>query len=129
MLKNILRFYRDENGAVTVEWVVLTAGVIALGIAGYGAFKIDMDSSTISVAHHSSGGTLPKVSGGNAMTRLMKTVELEMKMFRACNFKSADAQFSAGSNSAACRFRETGPNAPEPVPGGLPGPPGQVPYQ
>jgi Flp pilus assembly pilin Flp len=29
-LKSILR---DERGAVKIEWVVLTAGVIALGIA------------------------------------------------------------------------------------------------
>ena len=29
----------DETGALTIEWVVLTAGVIALGIAVYGAFK------------------------------------------------------------------------------------------
>lgn len=127
MLKKFLRFYRDENGAVTVEWVVLTAGVIALGIAGYGAFKIDMDSSTITVAHHSSGGTLPMVSGGNAMTRLMKTLELEMKMFRACNFKRAGAQFSAGSNSAACSFRQIGPGITEPVPHVLTGPSVEVP--
>ena len=35
----------DETGALTIEWVVLTAGVIALGIAVYGAFKIETDSS------------------------------------------------------------------------------------
>ena len=36
-----MSFLRDERGAITIEWVVLTAGVIALGIATYGAFKID----------------------------------------------------------------------------------------
>ncbi len=35
----------DETGALTIEWVVLTAGVITLGIAVYGAFKIETDSS------------------------------------------------------------------------------------
>ena len=95
MLRYVKRFFFDETGAVTIEWVVLTAGVITLGIAGYGAFKIDMDSSSITVARHSSGGTLPMVDGGNAITRLIKTVELELKMFRACNFASAGAQFSA----------------------------------
>ena len=117
MLRCVKRYFSDETGAVTIEWVVLTAGVIALGIAGYGAFKIDMDSSSITVAHHSSGGTLPMVDGGNAITRLIKTVELELKMFRACNFASAGAQFSSGSNQAACPFRETGPSGPaEPLP-------------
>ena len=36
-----MSFLRDERGAVTIEWVVLTAGVIALGITAYVAFKID----------------------------------------------------------------------------------------
>ena len=43
MLRCVKKFISDEAGAVTIEWVVLTAGVIALGIAGYSAFKIDMD--------------------------------------------------------------------------------------
>ena len=50
--------------------------MIALGIAGYGAFKIDMDSSNITMAHHSNSGALPMVQGGNAITRLIKTIEL-----------------------------------------------------
>ena len=39
--RGLMSFLRDERGAITIEWVVLTAGVIALGIAAYGAFKID----------------------------------------------------------------------------------------
>ena len=117
MLRCVKRYFSDETGAVTIEWVVLTEGVIALGIAGYGAFKIDMDSSSITVAHHSSAGTLPVVDGANAITRLIKTVELELKMFRACNFASAGEQFSVGSNQTACTFLETGPTGPtEPSP-------------
>ena len=27
------RFHRDEDGAVTVDWVVLTAAIVALGVA------------------------------------------------------------------------------------------------
>ena len=57
------------------------------------------------------------VDGGNAITRLIKTVELELKMFRACNFSSGGAQFESSSNAAACAFRENGPNGPtEPGP-------------
>ncbi|MEM6478614.1 MAG: hypothetical protein AAF841_10410 [Pseudomonadota bacterium] len=34
MLKNIMnKFRRDEDGAVTVDWVVLTAAIVGLGIA------------------------------------------------------------------------------------------------
>jgi Flp pilus assembly pilin Flp len=117
MLRCVKKFISDEAGAVTIEWVVLTAGVIALGIAGYSAFKIGMDSSEIIVAHHSERGILPSVNGGNAITRLVKTVELELKMFRACNFSSVGAQFESGSNAAACAFRENGPiGSPDPGP-------------
>ena len=31
ILKNLRRRSRDEDGAVTVDWVVLTAAIVALG--------------------------------------------------------------------------------------------------
>ena len=33
MMKLIKTFRRDEDGAVTVDWVVLTAAIVGLGIA------------------------------------------------------------------------------------------------
>ena len=33
MLHFIKKFHNDEDGAVTVDWVVLTAAVVGLGIA------------------------------------------------------------------------------------------------
>ena len=42
----IKSFLRDETGAITVEWVILTAGVIALGIGAYSAFSFQLDDST-----------------------------------------------------------------------------------
>lgn len=39
MLNLIKNFRNDESGAVTVDWVVLTAAVIALGIAAYSSIK------------------------------------------------------------------------------------------
>ncbi len=35
MLKFINKFRKDEDGAVTVDWVVLTAAVVALAAAAY----------------------------------------------------------------------------------------------
>jgi len=35
MIKFIKNFRNDEDGAVTVDWVVLTAAVVALAAAGY----------------------------------------------------------------------------------------------
>ncbi|SIN80150.1 Flp family type IVb pilin [Vannielia litorea] len=33
MIKFLSRFSRDDSGAVTVDWVVLTAAIVGLGIA------------------------------------------------------------------------------------------------
>lgn len=37
--KQLRTFRTDEEGAVTVDWVVLTAAVIGLGVAALGAIK------------------------------------------------------------------------------------------
>ncbi|WP_284163567.1 hypothetical protein [Frigidibacter sp. SD6-1] len=36
---DIKKFNRDESGAVTVDWVVLTAAVVGLGVLALGAVK------------------------------------------------------------------------------------------
>ena len=35
MIKFIKNFRKDEDGAVTVDWVVLTAAVVGLAVAAY----------------------------------------------------------------------------------------------
>lgn len=39
MLKFIKNFRKDEAGAVTVDWVVLTAAVVGLSAAAYTSIK------------------------------------------------------------------------------------------
>ncbi|MCM2560619.1 hypothetical protein M8756_03890 [Lutimaribacter sp. EGI FJ00015] len=39
MMNFIKNFRNDEDGAVTVDWVVLTAAVVGLAIAAYGAIE------------------------------------------------------------------------------------------
>ncbi|MFN3208445.1 MAG: Flp family type IVb pilin [Roseovarius sp.] len=39
MIKFIKKFRKDEEGAVTVDWVVLTAAVVGLGVAGVSTVK------------------------------------------------------------------------------------------
>ncbi len=43
MMNFIKNFRKDENGAVTVDWVVLTAAVVGLAIAAYGAIETQTD--------------------------------------------------------------------------------------
>ena len=49
MIKFIKNFRNDEDGAVTVDWVVLTAAVVALAGAAYTSIETgasDLTSST-----------------------------------------------------------------------------------
>ena len=39
MIKFIKNFRKDENGAVTVDWVVLTAAVVGLAVAAYSSIQ------------------------------------------------------------------------------------------
>ncbi|WP_425041070.1 Flp family type IVb pilin [Primorskyibacter sp. S187A] len=39
MIKFIKNFRKDEDGAVTVDWVVLTAAVVGMAIAAYSAIE------------------------------------------------------------------------------------------
>jgi len=39
MTKFLNKFRKDEDGAVTVDWVVVTAAVVGLAIAAYGTIE------------------------------------------------------------------------------------------
>ena len=96
--KNVLKkFLADERGAVTIEWVVLTAGVIALGIAAYGAFKIDTEN-TAAVLLVTQDGSRPIMIGGNAISQLIARTKLEAMVFVSCIFKTGSLQEDAMGN-------------------------------
>lgn len=57
MIKFFKNFTKDEDGAVTVDWVVLTAAVVGLAIGAIGAIKGSI--STVS------GGIATAVSSQN----------------------------------------------------------------
>ncbi len=39
MIKLLKKFHKDEIGAVTVDWVVLTAAIVGLAVAAYTAIE------------------------------------------------------------------------------------------
>lgn len=43
MIKFIKNFRKDDEGAVTVDWVVLTAAVVGLGVAGVATVQGGVD--------------------------------------------------------------------------------------
>lgn len=50
MLKLATRFAKDESGAVTVDWVVLTAAIVGLNIAvliGYMTDSLELNAAVI----------------------------------------------------------------------------------
>ena len=44
MLNMLKNFAKIESGAVTIDWVILTAGVVVLGIASYNIVQGITDS-------------------------------------------------------------------------------------
>ncbi|MCR8550082.1 hypothetical protein M4578_19850 [Salipiger sp. P9] len=44
MLNFIKNFRNDEDGAVTVDWVVLTAAVVAMAIGAYTTIETNADA-------------------------------------------------------------------------------------
>ena len=44
MIKFINTFRKDEDGAVTVDWVVLTAAVVGLAIAAYSTIETNANT-------------------------------------------------------------------------------------
>lgn len=49
MIKFIKNFRKDEAGAVTVDWVVLTAAVVGLSAAAYSAIETGASDLTTNV--------------------------------------------------------------------------------
>ncbi len=47
--KNLFRFLRDESAAVTVDWVVLTAAIVGLGVAVIGTIKTGSETTATNV--------------------------------------------------------------------------------
>ena len=46
MTNFIKNFAQDENGAVTVDWVVLTAAVVGLAVAAYSSIETGASNLT-----------------------------------------------------------------------------------
>ena len=92
----------NEAGLVTIEWVGLTAGVIALGIAAYGAFKIDTENTT-AVLLVNQDGSKPIMVGGNTISQLIARTKLETMIFVSCIVKTGALQEDAvGKKFGVC---------------------------
>ncbi|MEE2943689.1 MAG: hypothetical protein VX444_00800 [Pseudomonadota bacterium] len=71
MIKFIKNFRKDEDGAVTVDWVVLTAAVVGLGVAAYSAIEGETTTLASDIAatiqtENVSVATTPSASAGTS---------------------------------------------------------------
>ena len=58
MQKFINKFRRDEDGAVTVDWVVLTAAIVGLGLAIMSTVGSGADSFGSLISSELANGTI-----------------------------------------------------------------------
>jgi Flp pilus assembly pilin Flp len=58
MIKFIKNFRKDEEGAVTVDWVVLTAAIVGLGVAGVSTVSGGVNSLAGNISSGVSGQTV-----------------------------------------------------------------------
>jgi len=77
MKKIVVKYWYGESGAVTVDWVVLTAAIVGLGIA-----------------------VLTSVSGGT-MDLANDTEDLELRAVRS--YDAVTMRVPSGENAALCR--------------------------
>ena len=66
MMKFVKNFRNDEDGAVTVDWVVLTAAVVGLAIAAYGSIQSGASTMTANTATFLGAETIGEVGAPDA---------------------------------------------------------------
>ncbi|MEL7011952.1 MAG: hypothetical protein AAFO72_01600 [Pseudomonadota bacterium] len=64
MIKFIKNFRKDEDGAVTVDWVVLTAAVVGLGVAGVTTVQGGIGTLATAIQEGVSGKSVSNGDGG-----------------------------------------------------------------
>ncbi|MEM5543365.1 hypothetical protein WNY61_11500 [Sulfitobacter sp. AS92] len=58
MMNFIKNFRKDEDGAVTVDWVVLTAAIVGLAVVAFGTIKENTTALTDDIATAIGGVTV-----------------------------------------------------------------------
>ena len=62
---NMKRFSRDEDGAVTVDWVVLTAAIVGLAVIAFGAIEGATSDLTVDIASDIAASNTTPTTGGS----------------------------------------------------------------
>ena len=80
MIKFFKNFRKDEDGAVTVDWVVLTAAVAVLGTLVYTSISqgvVDMTSTTTTFLGENESRDLTALAGDRVIRNCWRITEMQ----------------------------------------------------
>lgn len=93
------RFFRAEDGAVTVDWTVLTAAIVGMGIASVAAVRTGVVSLGDDIQAALSGASIAQMFGPIAQLDLSNTDGLEVTPWGWVATGSFQGWFTIGSNN------------------------------
>lgn len=73
-------FFRDERGAVSIDWVILTAGVVVLAIGVSSVFNVNLEDVVATTICDDDGATTV-VAGGSALTQVLVNIRVKTGLF------------------------------------------------
>ena len=83
------QFRNNVQGAISIDFVILTAGIVVLSIAVMALFTVDLDAVDIATAEDGDGNFIPGselLSGGNAISQSLTIVKYKMTQLKASLF-------------------------------------------
>ena len=85
----LYQFLLDDNAAVSIEWVAISAGVVALGVGSYGAFSVrpnqfdETEMRTLVRYKMEQYGAIPG-DDYTIIERMLYSVRLQVTAFKGC---------------------------------------------
>lgn len=94
-----MRFLKDQSGAITVDWTVMTAAIVGLGIASAGAVRTGVVSLGGDVESSLSNASVASIFGAIARLDFSNTDGLETTPWGWVATNSYDGWFTIGDNN------------------------------
>jgi len=84
------RFSNNEQGAISIDWVILAAEIVVFAVAVMPLFKVDLDAVKIATSEDADGKPLPnseRLNGGNAISQTLAIIKYKMTAFNKAIFE------------------------------------------
>jgi hypothetical protein len=83
------RFSNNEQGAISIDWVILTSGIVVLAVAVMPLFKVELDEVSVATAEDGDGNPIPnseRIEGGNAISQTLAIIKYKLAAFNNAIF-------------------------------------------